>query len=99
MIPTSTTWTTPRSSRGRYGAPGTYGKQVRWHRPVAWMLALVMGIGMVALAFTRGLPGRLPRQPATGSRRPPRPVWSRGAGDAVGVRRLLPPAVSAAPAP
>ncbi|WP_078916433.1 hypothetical protein [Streptomyces viridochromogenes] len=36
----------------RYGAPGTYGKQVRWHRPVAWMLALVMGIGMVALAFT-----------------------------------------------
>ncbi|WP_443735547.1 SCO2584 family spore wall biosynthesis protein [Streptomyces guryensis] len=36
---------------GRYGAPGTYGKQVRWHRPVAWMLALVMGIGMVALAF------------------------------------------------
>ena len=37
---------------GRYGAPGAYGKQVRWHRPVAWMLALVMGIGMVALAFT-----------------------------------------------
>lgn len=35
----------------RYGAPGTYGKQVRWHRPVAWLLALVMGVGMVALAF------------------------------------------------
>ncbi|MFJ8195634.1 hypothetical protein [Streptomyces sp. NPDC096152] len=35
----------------RWGAPGTYGKQVRWHRPVAWLLALVMGIGMVALAF------------------------------------------------
>ncbi|MFI5689683.1 hypothetical protein [Streptomyces sp. NPDC051636] len=34
-----------------YGAPGPYGKQVRWHRPVAWLLALVMGIGMVALAF------------------------------------------------
>ncbi|MEU6066108.1 hypothetical protein ABZ864_16950 [Streptomyces sp. NPDC047082] len=34
-----------------YGAPGTYGRQVRWHRPVAWVLALVMGIGMVALAF------------------------------------------------
>ncbi|MBX9395161.1 hypothetical protein K4749_16545 [Streptomyces sp. TRM72054] len=31
--------------------PGPYGKQVRWHRPVAWVLALVMGIGMVALAF------------------------------------------------
>ncbi|MFJ9627904.1 hypothetical protein ACIQPR_16165 [Streptomyces sp. NPDC091280] len=37
---------------GRYGAPGTYGKQVRWHRPVAWLLAVVMGIGMVALAFS-----------------------------------------------
>ncbi|MBK6016598.1 hypothetical protein [Streptomyces sp. MBT53] len=37
---------------GRYGAPGTYGKQIRWHRPVAWLLALVMGIGMVALAFS-----------------------------------------------
>ncbi|MFE6483900.1 hypothetical protein ACFVGN_13325 [Streptomyces sp. NPDC057757] len=40
----------------RYGAPGTYGraygKHTRWQRPVAWMLALVMGIGMVALAFT-----------------------------------------------
>ncbi|MFI6402633.1 hypothetical protein [Streptomyces sp. NPDC050548] len=39
-------------AEGRYGAPGTYGKQVRWHRPVAWLLALVMGIGMVALAFS-----------------------------------------------
>ncbi|MEV6002137.1 hypothetical protein [Streptomyces griseomycini] len=34
------------------GSPGPYGRQVRWHRPVAWMLALVMGIGMVALAFS-----------------------------------------------
>ncbi len=49
----STTWTTPGSWTSRYGAPGTHGKQVsRWHRPVAWVLALVMGIGMVALAFT-----------------------------------------------
>ncbi|MFF7854208.1 hypothetical protein [Streptomyces sp. NPDC007904] len=35
-----------------YDSPGPYGKQIRWHRPVAWMLALVMGIGMVALAFS-----------------------------------------------
>ncbi|MFD5582655.1 MULTISPECIES: hypothetical protein [unclassified Streptomyces] len=35
----------------RHGLFGPYAKQVRWHRPVAWMLALVMGIGMVALAF------------------------------------------------
>ena len=36
---------------GRHGSFGPYGKQVRWHRPVAWMLAVVMGVGMVALAF------------------------------------------------
>ncbi|MEU3099126.1 hypothetical protein ABZ690_31450 [Streptomyces sp. NPDC006967] len=35
-----------------YGSPGPYGRQVRWHRTVAWMLALVMGVGMVALAFS-----------------------------------------------
>ncbi|WP_185091371.1 hypothetical protein [Streptomyces sp. PanSC9] len=34
-----------------HGPFGAYGKQVRWHRPVAWVLAVVMGIGMVALAF------------------------------------------------
>jgi hypothetical protein len=36
---------------GRLGAHGAYGMHVRWHRPVAWLLAVVMGIGMVALAF------------------------------------------------
>lgn len=36
---------------GPYG-PAGHGRQVRWHRPVAWMLALLMGIGMVAFAFT-----------------------------------------------
>ncbi|MFF6779930.1 hypothetical protein [Streptomyces sp. NPDC012510] len=55
----------------RYGADGAYGKQTRWHRPVAWILALVMGIGMVALAFTavyRGASsgrGEVPLPPAT----------------------------------
>ncbi|MFJ9924781.1 hypothetical protein ACIRU5_02005 [Streptomyces misionensis] len=28
-----------------------HGRQARWHRPVAWVLAVVMGVGMVALAF------------------------------------------------
>ncbi|GAA3853597.1 hypothetical protein RCR19_24615 [Streptomyces sp. WAC07094] len=42
----------PEILEGRYGAPGAYARGARWHRPVAWMLALVMGIGMVALAFT-----------------------------------------------
>ncbi|GAA3304319.1 SCO2584 family spore wall biosynthesis protein [Streptomyces cinereospinus] len=36
---------------GHDGPAGPYGKHVRWHRPVAWLLALVMGVGMVALAF------------------------------------------------
>ncbi|MEV0257228.1 hypothetical protein AB0H82_23605 [Streptomyces sp. NPDC050732] len=35
-----------------YGRPGRHPGQIRWHRPIAWMLALVMGVGMVALAFT-----------------------------------------------
>ncbi|MFE9834741.1 hypothetical protein ACFYP4_06275 [Streptomyces sp. NPDC005551] len=37
---------------GPYGPSGTYAGPGRWHRPVAWMLAVLMGVGMVALAFT-----------------------------------------------
>ncbi|MGX1883730.1 SCO2584 family spore wall biosynthesis protein [Streptomyces sp. NPDC055287] len=38
---------------GRHGgALRPYRGHARWHRPVAWMLALLMGVGMVALAFT-----------------------------------------------
>ncbi|PRH76079.1 hypothetical protein C6N75_27535 [Streptomyces solincola] len=41
---------------GPYGAHGgalrPYRPSSRWHRPVAWLLAVVMGIGMVALAFS-----------------------------------------------
>lgn len=40
---------------GPYGPHGgalrPYRGTARWHRPVAWVLALLMGIGMVALAF------------------------------------------------
>ncbi|MFG3257981.1 hypothetical protein [Streptomyces sp. NPDC048172] len=49
-----------RSRGGRFGGPyGTHGGALRpyrghgtWQRPIAWVLAVVMGIGMVALAFT-----------------------------------------------
>ncbi|GAA1007270.1 MULTISPECIES: SCO2584 family spore wall biosynthesis protein [Streptomyces] len=41
----------PDVLEGPYGASRPFGPQVRWHRPVAWVLALVMGVGMVALAF------------------------------------------------
>jgi hypothetical protein len=56
---------------GEYGAHGPYGpyggalrpyrSSARWHRPMAWVLAVVMGIGLVALAFSavyRGASGR-----------------------------------------
>ncbi|WP_199822781.1 hypothetical protein [Streptomyces sp. NRRL WC-3744] len=55
----------------RHGLFGAYGKQVRWHRPVAWVLAVVMGIGMVALAFAAvyrgGSSGTRDRVPAPAS--------------------------------
>ncbi|MFC4035469.1 hypothetical protein ACFO3J_28955 [Streptomyces polygonati] len=35
-----------------YAAGHPYrGSSTRWHRPVAWALAVVMGVGVVALAF------------------------------------------------
>lgn len=41
---------------GPYGPHGgvlrPYRGSARWHRPIAWLLALVMGIGMIALAFS-----------------------------------------------
>jgi hypothetical protein len=53
-----------------YAAGHPYrGSSTRWHRPVAWALALVMGIGVVALTFAavyRGAGGgRTPTAPPT----------------------------------
>lgn len=52
-------------AHGPYGPYGgslrPYRSSTRWHRPVAWVLAVVMGIGLVALAFSavyRGASGR-----------------------------------------
>ncbi|MBM7171749.1 hypothetical protein JQK87_25770 [Streptomyces sp. G44] len=54
-----------------YARPGRHPARARWHRPVAWMLALLMGVGMVALAFAavyRGASsGRQDRVPAPAS--------------------------------
>ncbi|MFI2200013.1 hypothetical protein ACH47Z_04355 [Streptomyces sp. NPDC020192] len=54
-----------------HGPFGGHGRQVRWHRPVAWVLAVVMGIGMVALAFAAvyrgGSSGTRDRVPAPAS--------------------------------
>lgn len=58
---------------GPYGLHGgalrPYRGRARWHRPVAWLLALVMGIGMVALAFAAVYRGLRP----VGRTRFPRP--------------------------
>jgi hypothetical protein len=67
----------PDAPSGPYGRHGgalrPYRGTARWHRPVAWLLALLMGIGMVALAFTavyRGAAGnrqdRVPGPATTG---------------------------------
>ncbi len=52
----------PYGPYGPYGgALRPYRGSTRWHRPVAWVLAVVMGIGLVALAFSavyRGSSGR-----------------------------------------
>ncbi|MET8682113.1 hypothetical protein ABZW18_32200 [Streptomyces sp. NPDC004647] len=70
-----------------YGPYGTYGRALgpyrghaRWHRPVAWVLAVLMGIGMVALAFAAVYRG------AAGSRQepPPAPATSGVDGPQVG---------------
>ena len=97
MIRSWTIWTTRTSSTDRYGAPGPYGKQVRWHRPVAWLLALVMGIGMVALAFTAVYRGA-----SSGSRDRVPPPASTGLEQGSGAppsasAEYSPPAASATP--
>ncbi len=34
-----------------YGRSDAFMGHARWHRPIAWVLALVMGLGMIVLAF------------------------------------------------
>lgn len=70
-----------------YAAGHPYrGSSTRWHRPVAWALAVVMGIGVVALTFAavyRGAGG--------GARQPAGPPPS--SGSPVG-RQTMPPVAS-----
>ncbi|AWK08635.1 hypothetical protein SSP531S_14900 [Streptomyces spongiicola] len=87
------------------GALRPYRGSARWHRPVAWVLAVVMGVGMVALAFTavyRGASaGRQDPPPTptttTGVDAPARgTVPDRGASPAASAEYSAPP-VSAVP--
>jgi hypothetical protein len=78
-----------------YAQRGPYrGGAAHWHRMVAWLLALVMGIGVVALAFAavyRGASGTrqapvppAPTAPSSGRLTSPGPARSPGASGAAG---------------
>lgn len=92
----------PHGDFGPYGRHGgalrPYRGSARWHRPVAWILAVVMGIGMVALAFTavyRGASGnrqdRVPPPATTGL------DTSRDGGGSASSTEYSVPEVSAVP--
>jgi hypothetical protein len=68
-------WAGPYGPHG--GALRPYRGSTRWHRPVAWILALLMGIGMVALAFTAVYRGA-----SNGNRQDPGPQPARTGVDA-----------------
>ncbi|MFD7918207.1 hypothetical protein ACFV3R_03125 [Streptomyces sp. NPDC059740] len=92
----------PYAEDGPYGPYGgalrPYRGRGRWHRPVALLLAMVMGVGLVALALSAVIRGS---ENPTG--RPTTPPTSRGVGETTpspsGGRgptvqpELLPPAV------
>lgn len=70
---------------GPYGPHGgvlrPYRGRARWYRPIAWLMAMAMGIGMVALAFSAVYRG------ASSSRQDqvPSPVTTTGVESAPGV--------------
>ncbi|WP_329037210.1 hypothetical protein OHT61_10630 [Streptomyces sp. NBC_00178] len=78
------------------GALRPYRGTAHWHRPIAWLLAVLIGIGMVALAFSavyRGAANNRQEQvpsPATSGVDKPGPAPSLSAGHSR-------PAVSAVP--
>ncbi|MFF8815113.1 SCO2584 family spore wall biosynthesis protein [Streptomyces pactum] len=57
----------PYGPYGRYGGERPYRGHARWQRPIAWLLAVLMGIGVVALAFAAVYRG------ASGGRQEPSP--------------------------
>ncbi|MFH9348150.1 hypothetical protein [Kitasatospora sp. NPDC017646] len=79
-------WSGPGRATGRRGrlrgrgydplrARGRYVAQQRWHRPVAWVLAVIMGVSLVAVAVAaiyQGVGGSsgAPRRPESGSSSP-----------------------------
>lgn len=96
----------PDGPYGRHGgALRPYRGSARWHRPVAWILALVMGMGMIALAFSavyRGGSGsredQVPQPARTGVDAPPTGATVSGSGGApTATAGHSPPRVTAGP--
>ncbi|MGW3400016.1 SCO2584 family spore wall biosynthesis protein [Streptomyces zhihengii] len=97
----------PDGPYGRHGgALRPYRGSARWHRPVAWILALMMGIGMIALAFSavyRGGSGgredQVPQPARTGVDAPPTGATVSGRGSVpTATAGHGPPRVTAGPA-
>ncbi|MEU8823337.1 hypothetical protein [Streptomyces sp. NPDC048636] len=85
----------PYGPYGRYGSAGRpYRGHARWQRPVAWLLAVLMGVGVVALAFTAVYRG------ASGNRQDPSPPPASSGvdGSPTGPPRLEPSSSSSDPA-
>ncbi|MEE1928402.1 hypothetical protein V1J52_09380 [Streptomyces sp. TRM 70351] len=77
-------WARDRSARHR--------PPLRWHRPVAWLLAVVMGVGVLAAAFAAVSRG------GSGQRDEPRPPpASSERDDSLGGPDTRPPAGAAQP--
>ncbi|MFF2811844.1 hypothetical protein ACFVT2_32660 [Streptomyces sp. NPDC058000] len=96
--------------RDAYDPYGPYGGSLRpyrgparWHRPMAWVLAVVMGIGLVALAFSavyRGASGRsqspVPPASSTGVDAPTSGAPPKGGQDNLRTSRPRVPAAGSA---
>lgn len=71
-----------------YGPPRPYRGHARWQRPVAWVLAVVMGMGVVALALTAVYRGAASQRQTPV---PPRPPASTGPDESLkGHQRISP---------
>lgn len=78
--------------RGPHRHRRPYGGHSRWHRTVAWLLALVMGIGVVALTFAAVYRG------AAGGSRQPSPPPASGRVDTPATPTAHPSVRAASPA-
>lgn len=87
---------------GRFGGVlRPYRGRARWHRPIAWLMAVIMGIGMVALAFSAvyrgassGREDKAPPPPATSNVDNPTNAAAPSPPAAAGGR---PPVIGSAP--